>query len=98
LAEHVYDKEGGLGLRDEFVSSNLRLSPGAGIRCLVRIGKRAWTGAGSVITKDVPPGALAVERAEQRVVRGYDERRRAARERTKNDKDGGPAGTGEGRG
>src|SRR5262249_1307498 len=25
----------------------------------VRVGKRAWTGAGSVITKDVPPGALA---------------------------------------
>jgi bifunctional UDP-N-acetylglucosamine pyrophosphorylase/glucosamine-1-phosphate N-acetyltransferase len=43
----------------------------------VRIGKRAWTGAGSVITKDVPAGALGVERAEQRVVRGYDERTRA---------------------
>jgi bifunctional UDP-N-acetylglucosamine pyrophosphorylase/glucosamine-1-phosphate N-acetyltransferase len=45
----------------------------------VRIGRRAWTGAGSVITRDVPAGALAVERAEQRVVRGYDERKRAAR-------------------
>jgi bifunctional UDP-N-acetylglucosamine pyrophosphorylase/glucosamine-1-phosphate N-acetyltransferase len=43
----------------------------------VRIGRRAWTGAGSVITKDVPAGALAVERTEQRVVRGYDERTRA---------------------
>jgi bifunctional UDP-N-acetylglucosamine pyrophosphorylase/glucosamine-1-phosphate N-acetyltransferase len=45
----------------------------------VRIGRRAWTGAGSVITKDVPAGALAVERAEQRVVRGYDERKRTGR-------------------
>jgi bifunctional UDP-N-acetylglucosamine pyrophosphorylase/glucosamine-1-phosphate N-acetyltransferase len=45
----------------------------------VRLGKRAWTGAGSVIGKDVPGGALAVERAEQRTVRGYDDRRRAAR-------------------
>jgi bifunctional UDP-N-acetylglucosamine pyrophosphorylase/glucosamine-1-phosphate N-acetyltransferase len=45
----------------------------------VRIGKRAWTGAGSVITKDVPPGALAVERGEQRTVKGYDERKRRAR-------------------
>jgi bifunctional UDP-N-acetylglucosamine pyrophosphorylase/glucosamine-1-phosphate N-acetyltransferase len=47
----------------------------------VRIGKRAWTGAGSVITKDVPAGALAVERSEQRVVEGYDERRRRKRGR-----------------
>ena len=31
----------------------------------VRVGRDANTGAGSVITKDVPPGALAVERAEQ---------------------------------
>jgi bifunctional UDP-N-acetylglucosamine pyrophosphorylase/glucosamine-1-phosphate N-acetyltransferase len=40
----------------------------------VRVGRRAWTGAGSVITKDVPAGALAVERGEQRNVRGYDDR------------------------
>lgn len=43
----------------------------------VKVGRRAWTGAGSVVTKDVPDGALAVERSEQKVVRGYDERTRA---------------------
>ena len=43
----------------------------------VKVGRRAWTGAGSTITKDVPAGSLAVERAEQRTVRGYDERTRA---------------------
>jgi bifunctional UDP-N-acetylglucosamine pyrophosphorylase/glucosamine-1-phosphate N-acetyltransferase len=37
----------------------------------VRIGDDAVTGAGSVITHDVSPGALAVERAQQREVPGY---------------------------
>ncbi|MGH2725296.1 MAG: bifunctional UDP-N-acetylglucosamine diphosphorylase/glucosamine-1-phosphate N-acetyltransferase GlmU [Actinomycetota bacterium] len=49
----------------------------------VRVGKRAWTGAGSTITRDVPEGALGVERADQKVVRGYDERRAKARKRRK---------------
>ncbi|HEX2029780.1 MAG TPA: bifunctional UDP-N-acetylglucosamine diphosphorylase/glucosamine-1-phosphate N-acetyltransferase GlmU [Actinomycetota bacterium] len=48
----------------------------------VKVGKRGWTGAGSTITRDVPPGALAVERAEQQVVEGYADRR-AARARRK---------------
>ena len=37
----------------------------------VRIGDEATTGAGSVITRDVAPGALALERGEQREVPGY---------------------------
>ena len=41
----------------------------------VSIGDHAFTGAGSVITKDVPPGALAVERTEQRIIEGYAQRR-----------------------
>jgi bifunctional UDP-N-acetylglucosamine pyrophosphorylase/glucosamine-1-phosphate N-acetyltransferase len=43
----------------------------------VTVGKRAVTGAGSVITKDVPDGALGVERTEQRIVEGYRDRRDA---------------------
>lgn len=43
----------------------------------VRIGSDAITGAGGTITKDVPDGALALERTEQRIVEGYTERRRA---------------------
>jgi len=37
----------------------------------VTIGDDATTGAGSVITRDVSPGALAVERSQQREVPGY---------------------------
>ncbi len=43
----------------------------------VRVGRGAVTGAGSVITKDVASGALAVERSEQRVVKGYRKRKDA---------------------
>jgi bifunctional UDP-N-acetylglucosamine pyrophosphorylase/glucosamine-1-phosphate N-acetyltransferase len=44
----------------------------------VTVGDDAWTAAGSVITGDVPPGALAVARARQRNVEGYAERRKDA--------------------
>jgi bifunctional UDP-N-acetylglucosamine pyrophosphorylase / glucosamine-1-phosphate N-acetyltransferase len=40
------------------------------------IGDDAYVGAGSVITKDVPPGALAVERGPQVVKEGWTGRRR----------------------
>ncbi|SDQ67635.1 bifunctional UDP-N-acetylglucosamine diphosphorylase/glucosamine-1-phosphate N-acetyltransferase GlmU [Quadrisphaera sp. DSM 44207] len=43
----------------------------------VVVGDGAYTAAGSVITEDVPPGAMAVARGRQRVVRGWVERRRA---------------------
>lgn len=41
----------------------------------VRIGDRAITGAGSVITRDIPDGALAIERNEQKNIPGYADRR-----------------------
>ncbi|MBM6683938.1 MULTISPECIES: bifunctional UDP-N-acetylglucosamine diphosphorylase/glucosamine-1-phosphate N-acetyltransferase GlmU [Collinsella] len=43
----------------------------------VNIGADAVTGAGGTITKDVPDGALALERTEQRIIPGYTERKRA---------------------
>jgi len=54
----------------------------------VTVGDGAYTAAGSVITEDVPPGALAVARARQQIIPGYAERRAARRRRE-------PAGAGE---
>jgi bifunctional UDP-N-acetylglucosamine pyrophosphorylase/glucosamine-1-phosphate N-acetyltransferase len=47
----------------------------------VTIGDDAVTGAGSVITDDVPDGALGIERNDQRNIEGYAERRRKRSER-----------------
>ncbi len=41
----------------------------------VNIGANAVTGAGGTITKDVPDGALAIERTEQRIIEGYSKRK-----------------------
>ncbi len=42
----------------------------------VTIGDDAYTGAGSVITHDVTPGALAIERSHQKEIPGYADRRK----------------------
>jgi bifunctional UDP-N-acetylglucosamine pyrophosphorylase/glucosamine-1-phosphate N-acetyltransferase len=40
----------------------------------VTVGDHAWTAAGSVVTEEVPEGALAVARARQHNVEGYAQR------------------------
>ena len=42
----------------------------------VRVGKGAYVGAGSTITKDVPADSLALSRTPQRIVEGWAEKRR----------------------
>jgi bifunctional UDP-N-acetylglucosamine pyrophosphorylase/glucosamine-1-phosphate N-acetyltransferase len=42
----------------------------------IEIGDDAFTGAGSVITEDVAPGSLAIERSPQQEIEGYAERRK----------------------
>jgi bifunctional UDP-N-acetylglucosamine pyrophosphorylase / glucosamine-1-phosphate N-acetyltransferase len=51
-------------------SDNMLVAP-------VTVGDGAYTAAGSVITNDVPPGAMAVARSRQRNIEGWVERRRA---------------------
>ncbi len=46
----------------------------------VTVGDEAYTGAGSVVTDDVPGGALAISRAPQTNIEGYAEREAAAEE------------------
>ncbi len=48
----------------------------------VRIGDDAFIGTGSVITRDVAPGALALERAEQKELAGWAARNRARKQKT----------------
>jgi bifunctional UDP-N-acetylglucosamine pyrophosphorylase/glucosamine-1-phosphate N-acetyltransferase len=51
----------------------------------VRVGRGAYVGAGSTITKDVPADALALSRVPQRVVEGWATKRRAELAKKKKD-------------
>ena len=45
----------------------------------VSVGDEAYTGAGSVITEDVPEGALGIARSKQQNVEGYAQRKKDER-------------------
>jgi bifunctional UDP-N-acetylglucosamine pyrophosphorylase/glucosamine-1-phosphate N-acetyltransferase len=58
------------------IGKNVRTGIHNGFVAPVEVGDGAWTAAGSVITKDVPPDALAVARARQENKEGYAARHR----------------------
>ena len=58
------------------IGDNVRIGSDTMLVAPVTIGDNAFTGAGSVVTNDVPEGALAVERTTQKNVEGYAEKRR----------------------
>ena len=60
-----------IGDRVRIGSNNSLIAP-------VTIGERAYTAAGSVITRDVPAGSLGVGRSQQRNIEGWVDRRRHA--------------------
>ncbi len=59
------------------IGARVRSSVDVSFVAPVTVGDDAWTAAGSVITEDVPPGALGVARERQTNVEGYDARRKA---------------------
>jgi bifunctional UDP-N-acetylglucosamine pyrophosphorylase/glucosamine-1-phosphate N-acetyltransferase len=58
------------------IGDRVRVSVDTALVAPVTVGDDAYTAAGSVITKDVPPGALGVARQRQTNIEGYAERRR----------------------
>ena len=58
------------------IGDRVRISVDTSLVAPVTVGDDAYTGAGSVITKDVPPGALGIARERQRNIEGYAERKR----------------------
>ncbi len=57
------------------IGSRVKTSVDTTLVAPVTVGDDAYTGAGSVITKDVPPGALGIARERQRNIEAYTERR-----------------------
>jgi len=56
------------------IGARVKVSVDTAFVAPVTVGDDAYTGAGSVITEDVPPGALGIARERQRNVEGYAER------------------------
>ena len=58
------------------IGDRVRVSVDTALVAPVTVGDDAYTAAGSVITEDVPPGALGVARSRQKNIEGYAKRRR----------------------
>jgi bifunctional UDP-N-acetylglucosamine pyrophosphorylase/glucosamine-1-phosphate N-acetyltransferase len=67
----------GIAKHRTVIGDHVRIGSDSMLVAPVTIGDGAYTAAGSVITDDVPPGAMAVARARQRNVEGWVARRRS---------------------
>jgi bifunctional UDP-N-acetylglucosamine pyrophosphorylase/glucosamine-1-phosphate N-acetyltransferase len=76
-AATVFVNYDGVAKHHTVVGDEVRIGADNMILAPVTIADGAYTAAGSVITNDVPPGAMAVARGRQRNVEGWVERRRA---------------------
>ena len=71
-----YRPELGKGKQRTVIGRNVHTGSDNVFVAPVEIGDNAWVGAGSTITEDVPPGALAIARARQVVKERYEEGKR----------------------
>jgi bifunctional UDP-N-acetylglucosamine pyrophosphorylase/glucosamine-1-phosphate N-acetyltransferase len=76
-AATVFVNYDGVAKHHTTIGDQVRIGSDTMLVAPVTIGDGAYTAAGSVITGDVPPGAMAVARAHQRNVAGWVGRRRA---------------------
>ncbi len=76
-AATIFVNYDGVAKHHTVVGDQVRIGSDTMLVAPVTIGDGAYTAAGSVITEDVPPGAMAVGRAKQRNIRGWVSRRRA---------------------
>ncbi|SDI98348.1 UDP-N-acetylglucosamine pyrophosphorylase /glucosamine-1-phosphate N-acetyltransferase [Frankineae bacterium MT45] len=76
-AASVFVNYDGVTKRRSVIGSHARTGADNMFVAPVNVGDGAYTAAGSVITNDVPPGAMAVGRARQRNVEGWVARSRA---------------------
>jgi bifunctional UDP-N-acetylglucosamine pyrophosphorylase/glucosamine-1-phosphate N-acetyltransferase len=76
-ASSVFVNYDGVAKHRSVVGDHVRIGSDTMVVAPVEIGDGAYTAAGSVITSDVPPGAMAVARGKQRNVAGWVKRKRA---------------------
>jgi bifunctional UDP-N-acetylglucosamine pyrophosphorylase / glucosamine-1-phosphate N-acetyltransferase len=76
-AANVVVNYDGVAKHRTVIGSHVRTGSDTMLVAPVTVGDGAYTAAGSVIVKDVPPGALGVSRAPQRNIDGWVQRRRA---------------------
>ena len=75
-AATVFVNYDGVDKHRTVVGDHVRIGSDTMLVAPVTIGDGAYTAAGSVITEDVPPGAMAVARARQRNIEGWVARKR----------------------
>ncbi len=76
-AATVFVNYDGVAKHQTTVGDYVRIGSDTMLVAPIEVGDGAYTAAGSVITEDVPPGAMAVGRARQRNVQGWVARKRA---------------------
>ncbi|GAA4458255.1 bifunctional UDP-N-acetylglucosamine diphosphorylase/glucosamine-1-phosphate N-acetyltransferase GlmU [Phytohabitans houttuyneae] len=75
-AASVFVNYDGVGKHRTVIGSYARTGSDNMFVAPVEVGDGAYTGAGTVVREDVPPGALAVSAGEQRTFEGWTERKR----------------------